>query len=105
MPRDQYTFGHTTEFRREDNGQGTVMLHKVQARGTVTMGELAQELERLGAPAEVYVASAAITWEAEASLEALQNREAQRRSGIESTRRWEIATLQRLQEKYPEITA
>jgi hypothetical protein len=69
MPRDQYTFGHTSEFRREDNGQGTVQKHTVQVRGTVTMAELIAELTNQGAPDEVYVSHATIHWEAEASLD------------------------------------
>lgn len=105
MPRDQYTFGHTAEFRREDNGLGTVQKHTVQVRGTVTMGELAAELTRLGAPDAIYVSNAQITWDAEASEQALQEREGFKRAQIERTRAWEIQTLKQLQAKYPEIEA
>lgn len=105
MPRDQYTFGHTTQWRQEDNGLGTVMTHAVQLRGTVTMAELIAELGNLDAPDEVYVSNAQIKWDAEASERALLEREGNRRAAIERERYWEIQTLQRLQAKYPEIEA
>lgn len=105
MPRDQYTFGHTADWRREDNGQGTIVQHLVRINGTVTMGELAAELERLDAPDNVYISNGHITWDAEATLEKIQQREGNIRAQIERTRAWEIETLRRLQSKYPEIEA